>query len=88
MNPDGSGRRRLPHTDYGEDPSWSPDGKRIAFNSNLSGEALMYIIDVAGSRVVHLSRVGRAISSLRRPTGARTCSLRIEITRTTPTRSM
>jgi TolB protein len=58
MNPDGSGRRRLPHTDGGEYPSWSPDGERIAFNSNLSGEALMYVVDVHGSRVVDLSAVG------------------------------
>jgi TolB protein len=58
MNPDGSGQRRLPVTDYGEYPSWSPDGKRIAFSSNLSGHALMSIVDVAGSRVVDLSSVG------------------------------
>src|SRR5262245_11628208 len=58
MNAGGSGQRRLPGTDYGEYPSWSPDGKRIAFNSNLSGEALMYIVDVDGSRVVDLSGVG------------------------------
>src|SRR6266508_2527713 len=58
MNADGSGQRRLPPTDYGEYPSWSPDGKRIAFNSNLSGEPLMYIVDVNGSRVVDLSKVG------------------------------
>src|SRR5206468_10453865 len=25
INPDGSGQRRLPGTDYGEYPSWSPD---------------------------------------------------------------
>ena len=57
MNADGSGRRRLPHTDYGEYPSWSPDGKRIAFSSNISGEGLMSIVDVDGSRVVDLSKV-------------------------------
>jgi Tol biopolymer transport system component len=58
MNTDGSGRRRVPHTDYGEYPSWSPDGKRIAFNSNVTGEAVMSIADVDGSRVVDLSSVG------------------------------
>jgi TolB protein len=58
MNADGSGQRRVPHTDGGEYPSWSPDGKRIAFNSNLSGDHLMYIVDVDGSRVVDLSRAG------------------------------
>jgi TolB protein len=58
MNADGSGQHRLPHTDGGEYPSWSPDGKRIAFNSNLSGDHVMYIVDVDGSRVVDLSRVG------------------------------
>jgi len=58
MNADGSGRRRLPHSDYGEYPSWSPDAKRIALNSNLSGGPLMYIVDVDGSRVVDLSGVG------------------------------
>jgi TolB protein len=58
MNADGSGQHRLPHTDGGEYPSWSPDGKRIAFNSNLSGDHLMYIVDVDGSHVVDLSSVG------------------------------
>jgi TolB protein len=59
MNADGSGHRRLPRTDYGEYPSWSPDGTRIAFNSNLSGEGRMYIVDVDGSRIADLSGVGQ-----------------------------
>jgi Tol biopolymer transport system component len=58
MNADGSGQHRLPNTDGGEYPSWSPDGQRIAFNSNLTGDHVMYIVDVDGSRVVDLSSVG------------------------------
>jgi Tol biopolymer transport system component len=58
MNADGSGQHRVPNTDGGEYPSWSPDGNRIAFNSNLSGDHVMYIVDVDGSRVVDLSSVG------------------------------
>jgi Tol biopolymer transport system component len=58
MNADGSGQHRVPNTDGGEYPSWSPDGKRIAFNSNLSGDHVMYIVDVDGSNLVDLSSVG------------------------------
>jgi TolB protein len=58
MNADGSRQHRVSHTDGGEYPSWSPDGKRIAFNSNLTGSHVMYIVDVDGSRVVDLSGVG------------------------------
>jgi Tol biopolymer transport system component len=58
MDADGSGQHRLPHTAGGEYPSWSPDGKQIAFNSNLSGDHVMYIVDVDGSRLVDLSAVG------------------------------
>ena len=58
MNADGSGQHRVPHTAGGEYPSWSPDGRRIAFNSNLSGDHVMYIVDVDRSRVVDLSKAG------------------------------
>ncbi len=58
MNADGSGRHRIPNTDGGEYPSWSPDGERIAFNSNLSGDHVMYIVNVDGSGLVDLSSVG------------------------------
>ena len=60
MNADGSGQRRVPNTDGGEYPSWSPDGKRIAFNSNLTGDHVMYIVDVDGSNLVNLSSVGES----------------------------
>jgi TolB protein len=58
MNADGSGQHRVPNTDGGEYPSWSPDGKRIAFNSNLTGDHVMYIVDVDGSNLVDLFSVG------------------------------
>jgi TolB protein len=58
MNTDGSGQQRLPNTDGGEYPSWSPDGKRIVFNENLTGNHLMHIVDVDSSQVVDLSSVG------------------------------
>jgi Tol biopolymer transport system component len=58
MNANGSGQHRVPNTDGGEYPSWSPDGKRIAFNSNLTGDHVMYIVDVGGSNLVDLSSVG------------------------------
>jgi Tol biopolymer transport system component len=58
MNADGSGQHRVPHTDGGEYPSWSPDGERIAFNSNLTGDHVMYIVDIDGSGLVDLSAVG------------------------------
>jgi TolB protein len=58
MNVDGSGQHRLPNTAGGEYPSWSPDGKRIVFNSNLVTQHAMSIVDVDGSRVVDLSSVG------------------------------
>jgi len=58
MNADGSGQHRVPNTDGGEYPSWSPDARRIAFNSNLTGDHVMHIVDLDGSNLVDLSRIG------------------------------
>jgi Tol biopolymer transport system component len=58
MNADGSSQYRLPNTAVGEYPSWSPDGKRIVFNSNLTVHHAMSVVDVDGSNVVDLSFVG------------------------------
>ena len=59
INADGSGGHRVPHTADGcEYPTLSPEGKRVAFNCNSSGEHLMYIVGVDGSGLVDLSGVG------------------------------
>jgi Tol biopolymer transport system component len=37
------------------DPSWSPDGKRIAFTSDRDGDYEIYLLDVGGDRLVQLT---------------------------------
>jgi dipeptidyl aminopeptidase/acylaminoacyl peptidase len=48
MNPDGTGKTRLtnnPAFDF--DPSWSPDGTKIAFTSDRDGNQEIYVINAA-----------------------------------------
>ncbi|MFQ6118135.1 MAG: TolB family protein, partial [Candidatus Bipolaricaulia bacterium] len=50
MNPDGSDLRRLTSgTGNNEAPSWSPDGRHIAFSSDRSGIPQIYIMRADGS---------------------------------------
>jgi TolB protein len=65
MHPDGSGVHRLTHDSTASNgapaasqaPTWSPDGKRIAFTSTRDGgEAKIYRMDADGSHQVRLTR--------------------------------
>ena len=52
INPDGTGLRQLTHVAapaVAGGPDWSPDGRRIAFWSDLSGESRLYVMDRDGS---------------------------------------
>jgi Tol biopolymer transport system component len=56
VRPDGSGLKRLTHTAGGVEvlgddgfPDWSPDGKRIVFTSNRTGEGDLWTMRADGS---------------------------------------
>ena len=56
MNADGSGQTRL--TDNPEEdafPNWSPDGRRIAFYSDLDGNEEVYVMNADGSGQTRLT---------------------------------
>jgi len=55
-NRDGSGARLLAHTDGNDEwPSWSPDGTRIAFQSDVAGHSDIYVVNVDGTGMTRLS---------------------------------
>src|SRR6478735_7502945 len=58
-NPDGSDEVNLTQTDRGRemDPTWSPDGSRIAFASNRDGNFDIYTMAADGSDVQQVSFV-------------------------------
>ena len=50
MNTDGGQQRNRTRDMHGEDPSWSPDGKRIVFVSERDGNKEIYTISADGRR--------------------------------------
>ena len=56
MNADGSGQTRLTNNaDDDLDPSWSPDGAKIAFRSDRDGNFEIYVMNADGSGQTNLT---------------------------------
>jgi Tol biopolymer transport system component len=56
MNADGSARKRLTTDGYSNsDPSWSPDGKRLVFSSEVDGNPELYVKLVAGGAATRIT---------------------------------
>lgn len=58
INPDGTGLRRLTNSLYDSEPSWSPDGSKIAFVSLIAGNLTVYVMDADGTNKVQLIKPG------------------------------
>ncbi len=60
MDDDGDNQRNLTNSDRSdEDPSWSPDGKRIAFTSGrngIGGNRDIYVMDADGGNQRNLTK--------------------------------
>jgi dipeptidyl aminopeptidase/acylaminoacyl peptidase len=57
MNADGSGQRRLTRSPAGDsEPSWSPDGRRIAFHSDRGSNDDIYVMNADGSKQRRLTQ--------------------------------
>lgn len=56
---DGSGQRRLTkNSALDADPTWAPDGQRIAFESKRDGNSKIYVVDADGGDQRRLTRNG------------------------------
>jgi len=57
MNPGGTGFTRLTkNTAWDDHPSWSPDGRQIAFYSDRDGNFEIYVMNANGTRQIRLTR--------------------------------
>jgi len=58
INPDGSGLQQLTSAGNNEDPTWSPDGRHIAFSSTRSGHRDIFVMHADGTEQRRLTNNG------------------------------
>jgi TolB protein len=65
VNPDTGDARNLTRSPKSQEryPSWSPDGKRVAFNSDRDGAFNLYLIDADGANLRQLTHEKRGVET-------------------------
>jgi TolB protein len=58
INPDGSGLQQLTFAGINEDPTWSPDGRHIAFSSTRNGRRDIFVMHADGTEQKRLTNNG------------------------------
>ncbi|HSC71294.1 MAG TPA: Tol-Pal system beta propeller repeat protein TolB, partial [Candidatus Methylomirabilis sp.] len=58
INPDGTGQQQLTTLGNNEDPTWSPDGRHIAFSSTRMGRRDIFAMHADGSEQTRLTNNG------------------------------
>lgn len=59
INPDGSGLQQLTTAGRNEEPTWSPDGRHLAFTSTRTGQREVFVMHADGSEQKRLTNNGR-----------------------------
>jgi Tol biopolymer transport system component len=60
---DGTTKRIVASTAYDTEPTWSPDGARIAFVSSRSGKPQIYTVSASGGNLTRITQTGTAETS-------------------------
>ena len=65
VDPDSGDARNLTRSPKSQEryPSWSPDGKRVAFNSNRDGTYNLYVIGADGNNMAQLTHEKRGVEA-------------------------
>jgi Tol biopolymer transport system component len=78
MNPDGTGLRQLIHGSWVDSPTWSPDGRSIAFAKQSGSQSDIYAINSDGSHLTRLTTDGADFAPAWSPAGDQIAFLKDE----------
>ncbi len=60
---DGTTKRIVASTEYDTEPTWSPDGAKIAFVSSRSGKPQIYTVSASGGNLTRITQTGTGETS-------------------------